>query len=49
MIEECRRRRLDHLYLGYYVRDCRKMSYKAGYRPCEILEPDGRWNRVPGT
>ena len=47
MIEECRRRGLDHLYLGYYVRDSRKMSYKAGYRPCEILDPDGSWTRVP--
>ena len=46
MIEECRRRGLPHLYLGYYVRDCRKMSYKAGYRPCEILGPDGSWSRV---
>lgn len=45
MIEECRRRGLPHLYLGYYVRDCRKMSYKAGYRPCEILGPDGHWFR----
>lgn len=43
MIEECRRRGLPHLYLGYYVRDCGRMSYKAGYRPCEVLEPDGRW------
>lgn len=47
MIEECRRRGLEYLYLGYYVRDCRKMSYKAGYRPCEILGPDGRWTREP--
>lgn len=45
MIEECRRRGLPYLYLGYYVRDCRKMSYKATYRPCEILGPDGRWVR----
>jgi arginine-tRNA-protein transferase len=43
MIEECRRRGLDDLYLGYFVRGCRKMSYKAAYRPFEVLEPDGRW------
>lgn len=43
MIEECRRRGLPHLYLGYYVRDSRKMSYKALYRPRELLAPDGRW------
>jgi arginine-tRNA-protein transferase len=42
-IGECRRRGIQHLYLGYYVRDCRKMSYKADYRPCELLAADGRW------
>ncbi len=44
-IDECRRRRLPHLYLGYYVAGSRKMAYKAGFRPNEILEPDGRWRR----
>lgn len=39
LIEECRRRGFPHLYLGYYVRGCAKMNYKALYRPCEILEP----------
>lgn len=39
LIEECRRRGVPHLYLGYYVRGCSSMDYKAGYRPCEILEP----------
>ena len=39
LIDECRRRGLPHLYLGYYVRGCAKMDYKARFRPCEILEP----------
>ena len=39
LIEECRRRGLPHVYLGYYVRGCPSMDYKALYRPCEILEP----------
>jgi arginine-tRNA-protein transferase len=43
MIEECRQRGLPHLYLGYYVRGCGRMSYKAAYRPCEILDETGRW------
>jgi len=47
MIDECRRRGLPHLYLGYYIRDCAKMSYKANYRPSEVLEPDGTWTRHP--
>jgi arginine-tRNA-protein transferase len=45
LIDECRRRGAPHLYLGYYVRDSPKMSYKAGYRPYEILEAGGRWVR----
>ena len=45
MIEECRRRGLAHLYLGYYVRDSQKMRYKREYRPNEILDGPGRWAR----
>lgn len=46
MIEECRRRGLAHLYLGYYVRESQKMRYKREYRPHEVLDPGGRW--LPG-
>lgn len=46
MIDECRRRGLEHLYLGYLVKGCSKMSYKAMYHPHEILQPDGTWLRV---
>jgi leucyl-tRNA---protein transferase len=45
LIEECRRRGIPHLYLGYYVRDSPKMNYKASYRPYELLEPAGHWSR----
>lgn len=32
-------RRLDrsYLYLGYWIEECRKMSYKEGYRPVQAL------------
>jgi arginine-tRNA-protein transferase len=43
LIDECRRRGLAHVYLGYFVRGCAKMSYKAGFRPCELLGADGAW------
>lgn len=42
-IEACRRGGLPYWYLGFYVRDCRTMSYKAQYRPYELLGPDGVW------
>jgi len=45
MIDECRRRRLPWLYLGYWIRGSPKMGYKADYRPCEVLGADGRWSR----
>jgi arginine-tRNA-protein transferase len=44
MIEECRRRGVPYLYLGYYVRDCQKMRYKIDYRPNEILDGGGEWH-----
>lgn len=43
-IEWARAQNLSHLYLGYWIRDSRKMAYKAGYRPLEIWR-EGRWLR----
>ncbi len=33
LIEACRAARLPWLYLGYYIADCKKMSYKSEYMP----------------
>lgn len=30
---------LQYYYLGYYIHSCRKMRYKAAYRPSELLCP----------
>ena len=43
LLEECRRRALPWLYLGYYVAGSSVMEYKSAFRPHEILGPDGRW------
>lgn len=37
---------IDFYYLGYWVQGCRKMEYKADFRPCEALYPDGCWREV---
>ena len=29
---------MDYLYLGYWISDCRKMSYKTNYSPLELLQ-----------
>ena len=41
-IELCRKLDLDFVYLGYWIRDSRKMSYKTAYRPAQGLI-DGVW------
>lgn len=33
---------LEYLYLGYWIGDCRKMSYKVGFRPHQLYI-DGQW------
>jgi len=44
-IQHAADRGLDYYYLGYTVADCAKMSYKANFRPHELLSPDGQWMR----
>ena len=41
-IEECRRRNLPWLYLGYWIANSSKMAYKINYQPLQGLV-DQRW------
>jgi len=35
--EICQQLDLDYLYLGYWIKNCRKMQYKQDYKPAQIL------------
>jgi arginine-tRNA-protein transferase len=43
-IDYCCKQHLSWLYLGFLVRGCAKMEYKARFRPHEVLEK-GQWVR----
>ena len=45
LIEIARGLDLPYLYLGYWIRDSKKMAYKNEYRPIEMLI-NSRWIRV---
>jgi len=45
-LDICHREALPYLYLGYWVPDSPKMSYKARYHPCEVLTHAG-WKPLP--
>ncbi|MGE4337786.1 MAG: arginyltransferase [Pigmentiphaga sp.] len=44
-IEQCRELGLPWLYLGYWIAESPKMSYKTSFRPLEALQL-GRWRRL---
>ncbi|MEK7438867.1 MAG: arginyltransferase [Pseudomonadota bacterium] len=44
-IEQCRSLGLPYLYLGYWIKNSRKMAYKAKFQPIEGLI-DGAWRRL---
>jgi leucyl-tRNA---protein transferase len=44
-IAQCQRLGLPHIYLGYWIRNSRKMAYKSQFRPIETLR-QGNWERL---
>lgn len=44
-LDYCQRKNLNYLYLGYWVKECRKMNYKISFQPFELLI-DGHWTLV---
>jgi len=50
-VEAARAEGRTWLYLGYWIPDCRKMRYKAGFLPVEVRRPERemreeRWERL---
>ncbi|MCC3262479.1 hypothetical protein LLE87_30375, partial [Paenibacillus polymyxa] len=45
-VEQCRALNLPWRYLGYWIADSRKMSYKSAFRPAQFLV-DGQWRDTP--
>jgi arginine-tRNA-protein transferase len=44
-IEMCRKLQLPYLYLGYWIKDSRKMAYKVNFQPLQGLL-DGSWQTI---
>ena len=45
LIEMAKLNGLPYLYLGYWIKDCQKMSYKGQYRPLECFV-ENRWVEI---
>lgn len=46
LVEAARCRGFDWVYLGYWIKECRKMNYKSEYRPLEYFY-NNDWHRSP--
>ncbi|MBM3994679.1 MAG: arginyltransferase [Planctomycetes bacterium] len=44
LLRKCAIRKLPYLYLGYYVKGCRSLEYKANFTPNQVLGPDDAWH-----
>ena len=43
ILDEAARRGIPYVYLGYYVRGCESLEYKANFQPNEVLGEGGTW------
>ena len=45
LIDWCKHLKLPYLYLGYWIKNSRKMAYKENFAPQEALI-DGEWQKI---
>jgi len=45
-VDVCRQARLPYLYLGYWIKESRKMAYKTRFRPIEGYHREGFWREI---
>lgn len=43
LLDECKRKQMKYLYLGYFVEGCRSLEYKSNFKPNQIRRADGSW------
>jgi leucyl-tRNA---protein transferase len=41
-IEQAKKLHKEFIYLGFWIKQCKKMSYKSDYQPLQILR-DKQW------
>ena len=42
-IDEMKKKNLEYLYLGYWIKESKKMSYKSNFNNLQILV-NGKWD-----
>jgi arginine-tRNA-protein transferase len=45
LIDFCRRKEIEFVYLGYWIKDVKQMNYKANFKPHQILQ-SGIWKLI---
>jgi len=45
LIDFCMQKKIEFVYLGYWIKDVREMNYKANFKPHYILH-DGTWRLI---
>jgi len=46
-IQHCQRLGLPYLYLGYWIKECKKMNYKDSFQPLEYYVDDAWTRQMP--